>query len=164
MTDLGTLLSYLADGVVVAGGLVAVYLWASGRFRRHDEAHLAADTGVALLLVDLADRNKDLRIPARTLIGQISQREKRVTPTIEAWEKDAIRGNPLTQAQVLRRQTLTNRLQAGQSVSPTELAELLNLLNVELKEAQDTAAAAVVVIGLVLLIALVIAAIAAASK
>jgi hypothetical protein len=164
VTDAGTILAYLADAVVVIGGVVALYLWLSGRFKRHEEAHLTADTGVALLLSDLATRNKQLKVPALEMVHQIAARETRVRPKVEAWEKAAIHGNPLTAAEVARRQQLTQQIQAGQALPVKELQELLDLLNRELAEAREAQAAAIVVVGIVLLIALVIAAIAAASS
>jgi len=166
MTDLLTaILAVLGAGAGAAVVLAAFARWISRHFRRHDEAHLQVDTGIALLLSDLVVRNKDLSIPARELIGQISAREDRVKTKVEAWEKAVAGGNPLTPAEIARRQELDRRMQQhGETLSVAELQDLLQLLNRELDDARATGAAVAVIIGIILLIALVVAALAIASR
>ena len=84
---------------------------------------------------------------------------------LRAWEgQHAAQGNPITAAEAEKRQSLSSRLQAGQTLSRSELTELNGILEKELADARETNADLAVIIALIILIGLVLAALALASR
>jgi hypothetical protein len=143
----------MTDWVSIAttvGALAAVLAFLYVIYReqqRHAAQHTLLQPSLSMLLAWAAEDKPQRRIAADALV--------------RSFERN-IQGNPVTPAQIDRRQQLTQRMNAGQQLSTQELQDLLGILNEELSDAQ--AANAIAAVGIIILIGLVIIAIAIASK